>query len=409
MSNDAAILHVDLDAFYASVEMLLDPALVGQPVIVGGLGPRGVVAAASYEARRYGVHSAMPMWHARRACPDGVFRTPRFDQYEAKSREVMAILRSVTPLVEQLSIDEAFLDVHGVRRHLGTGPEVGAHVRERIRAEAGLAASVGVATTKFLAKIASDMAKPDGMLVVEPGTELAFLHPLPVSRLWGVGPKTQAKLERIGATTIADVAALPEQALVASLGAKLGAHLHALAYNHDERAVTPTRDVKSVGAEETFPRDLHERADCNRELLRLADKVSARLRTSEHVARTFTLKVRFGDFSTITRSRTLPEASAMSSVVANVARELLDAIDVGGGIRLLGISASQLGPPPPTQTTLDFGVETTAAAGDHTDDDRRAAMDRAVDAVRERFGVGALRAATLMSPPEARPDEEREH
>jgi DNA polymerase IV len=390
------ILHVDLDAFYASVEVLLDPTLAGKPVIVGGLGPRGVVAAASYEARVYGVRSAMPMARARRACPDAVYLPPRFDQYEAKSREVMAILRSVTPLVEQLSIDEAFLDVSGARRRLGTGREVAQHLRTRLRDETGLTASVGVATTKFLAKVVSDMAKPDGMVVVEPGTELEFLRPLPVSRLWGVGPATLAKLERIGARTVGEVAALPDTALHAAVGKAAGAHLHALAHNVDERAVTPEHVTKSIGAEETFPRDLHERAELHREVVRLADKVTARLRHGGSVARTITLKVRFGTFETITRARTLPEPTATSTVVAAVARELLAPVDVSTGIRLIGISASQLGDPQPAQGVLALH---DAASDDTNRDDRRAAVERAVDEVRDRFGDRAVRAATLVTTP----------
>jgi DNA polymerase-4 len=390
---DAAILHVDLDAFYASVEVLLDPQIAGKPVVVGGLGPRGVVAAASYEARAYGVRSAMPMTRARRACPQAVFLPPRFDQYEAKSREVMAILRSVTPLVEPLSIDEAFLDVGGARRRLGTGREVAVHLRMRILDETGLTASVGVATTKFLAKVVSELAKPDGMIVVEPGTELEFLHPLPVSRLWGVGPATLAKLERIGARTVGDVAALPATALHSAVGNAAGAHLHALAHNIDDRAVTPEHTAKSIGAEETFPRDLHDRDELHREIVRLADKVTARLRHAGHVARTITLKVRFGTFETITRARTLPDATATSTVVAAIARELLAPVDVGAGIRLIGISASQLGDPQPAQGVLALDDDTD----DAHQDDRRVAVDRAVDAVRDRFGDRAVRPATLVS------------
>jgi DNA polymerase IV len=398
---DAAILHVDLDAFYASVEVLLDPGLRGKPVIVGGLGNRGVVAAASYEARAFGVHSAMPMARARRACPNGVFLPPRFEHYEAKSREVMAILRDVTPLVEPLSIDEAFLDVRGARRRIGTGREVAQHIRERVRSETGLAASVGVATTKFLAKVVSDMAKPDGMFVVEPGTELDFLHPLPVSRLWGVGPATLAKLERIGARTVGDVARLPEAAIVAAVGSASGKHLHALAQNHDERAVVTTRVAKSIGAEETFPRDLHERDALHHEIVRLADKVASRLRQSELVARTLTLKVRFGTFETITRSRTVTEPTATSTAIATVARDLLASVDVSAGIRLIGISGSQLVAPQPTQGVLAF--DDTVHDDPAVDDERRAAVERAVDAVRDRFGDRAVRPATLVHAHEEQP------
>ncbi|HWW44220.1 MAG TPA: DNA polymerase IV, partial [Acidimicrobiia bacterium] len=218
MPDAPAILHVDLDAFYASVEQRADPSLRGRPVIVGGLGPRGVVAAASYEARRFGVHSATPMGRARRACPDGVFLAPRFDAYREASVAVMSILRDVTPLVETISLDEAFLDTTGATRRLGTGPEIAAALRARIRAETDLTASVGVGTTKLIAKLASDLAKPDGMLVVEPGTEIAFLAPLDVTRLWGVGPATRRRLERLGVRTVGDLATIPQDALQRALG-----------------------------------------------------------------------------------------------------------------------------------------------------------------------------------------------
>ena len=394
--REASILHVDLDAFFASVEQLDDPALRGRPVVVGGLGNRGVVAAASYEARSFGVHSAMPMARARRACPEGVFLAPRFDRYHAKSHEVMAILRSVTPLVEPLSIDEAFLDVAGARRHLGAGHDVAARLRARLRAETGLAASVGVATTKFLAKLASDMAKPDGLLVVAPGTEERFLTPLPVSRLWGVGPATLRKLHRIGVVTIGDVAKLPVEACVGALGSALGRHVHALAHNDDPREVVPDQEVKSIGAEETFAADLHERAACDRELVQLADKVALRLRRARVAARTVTLKVRFGDFETRTRSRTLPLATDASRLVLETARSLLDEFDTARGIRLLGISASQLGAPPPVQGVLDLD-----GASGEPDGTRRAAAERAADEVRARFGERAVRPAVLVRPVES--------
>ena len=250
---EPSILHVDLDAFYASVEQLDDPKLSGKPVVVGGLGPRGVVAAASYEARRFGVRSAMPMARARRACPDGVFLAPRFDAYRDASRAVMKILRSFTPLVEPIALDEAFLDVAGARRLHGTGPEIAVAIRGRVRDDTGLVASVGAASTKLLAKLASDLAKPDGLLVVEPGEELTFLHPLGVERLWGVGPATRRRLTELGVSTVGELAALPEEVLVGALGNAAGHHLHALAWNRDARPVEPEQVAKSVGHEETFP------------------------------------------------------------------------------------------------------------------------------------------------------------
>ena len=258
------------------MEQLADPTIRGRPVVVGGLGNRGVVAAASYEARRFGIHSAMPMARARRACPDAVFLQPRFDAYSEASAQVMAVLRDVTPLVEPISVDEAFLDVAGARRSLGTGPEIGALLRRRIREETGLSASVGAATTKLLAKLASDMAKPDGMLVVEPGTELEFLHPLPVTRLWGVGPATRKRLDRHRVKTVGDLAKLPEATLLRDLGASAGAHLHALAWNRDDRAVEPDRTLKSIGHEETFAQDRTDLDGLERDALRMADAVATR-------------------------------------------------------------------------------------------------------------------------------------
>ncbi|HVM40818.1 MAG TPA: DNA polymerase IV, partial [Acidimicrobiia bacterium] len=260
-----SILHVDLDAFFASVEQLLDPALRGRPVVVGGTGNRGVVAAASYEARAFGIGSAMPTARARRLCPHAVFVPPRIDVYQGYSERVFAVFADVTPLVEGLSLDEAFLDVAGAAHLFGPGPDVARLIRRRVKDEVGLVCSVGVATTKHLAKLASAAAKPDGLLVVEPGTELEFLHPLPVERLWGVGPATRSRLDRIGVKTVGDLAALGEDALVRALGAAHGRHLHALAHNRDPRPVTPSRPTKSISAEETFARDLVAPGDLDRE------------------------------------------------------------------------------------------------------------------------------------------------
>lgn len=394
--GEASILHLDLDAFFASVEQLLDPALRGRPVIVAGLGPRGVVSAASYEARRFGVHSAMPTVKARRACPAGVFLPPRMREYEARSREVMAIMRSVTPLVEPISLDEAFLDVAGARRLHGSGPEIGALLRRRIRDETGLTASVGAATTKFVAKLASDLAKPDGLLVVEPGRELGFLHPLPVERLWGVGPATLSRLTRMGVKTVGDLAAVPHDALVAGVGRSQGEHLHALAHNVDDRDVVPTRRVKSVGNEETFPVDQYEPRELRREIVRLADRVASRLREAGLAGRTVTLKVRYGDFTTITRSATGREAVDTAAVISRTAHELLASVEVHRGVRLLGISVSQLSEPGASQGVFPLeGLDADVARSDV----RRAAVERAVDHVRRRFGRAAVRPATLLERP----------
>jgi len=396
--TDATILHVDLDAFYASVEQLADPTLRGRPVVVGGLGPRGVVAAASYEARRYGIQSAMPMARARRACPEAAFLAPRFDAYGDASTAVMTILRSYTPLVEPLSLDEAFLDVAGARRLHGDGPEIAGSIRGRVRAETGLAASVGVTTTKLLAKIASELANPDGVLVVAPGSELDVLHSLPVQRLWGVGPATYRRLERLGVRTIGDLAALPEATLVSGLGQAHGRHLHALAWNRDERGVEPEQHAKSIGHEETFPTDITERATLEREVVRLADRVAGRLRRAGSVARTVQLKVRYGDFRTITRSRTLAEPTDLASELARTAGGLLAAVDISGGIRLLGVAAQQLDDAHAVQTALRLDADEDAE-----DPGRRQlhrAVERSVDQVRDRYGDDAVKPARLVPGPE---------
>lgn len=418
MRDVASILHVDLDAFFASVEQLHDPSLRGRPVIVGGLGPRGVVAAASYEARRFGVHSAMPMARARRACPSGAFLPPRFEAYAKASAEVHEIFHATTPLVEPIALDEAFLDVAGVARVHGDAVTIATRVRARIHAETGLTASVGVATTKLVAKIASDEAKPDGMCVVVPGAELAFLHPLPIQRLWGVGPATSAKLHRFAVRTIGDLAMLPEQTLVAALGRAQGAHLLALAQNRDDREVVTTRERKSVGQEETFPRDVLDRAELEGEVLRLADRVGARLRADAIESRTIQLKVRMADFRTLTRSKTLPEPTSSSSVIASVARAALDTLEISEGVRLLGVAAQNLSPAAAQQAVLPFpGVGAAArrvrqgsvgrgrarvnipvggGGEDQADLRARPSLDAAADAVRRRFGEDALGPAGLM-------------
>jgi DNA polymerase-4 len=389
---DPAILHADLDAFYASVEQLDDPSLVGKPVVVGGLGARGVVAAASYEARRFGVRSAMPMVQARRACPNGVFLAPRFEAYQDASAHVMEIFRSFTPLVEPLALDEAFLDVRGAQRRLGTGTEIARDLRARVRSDTGLTVSVGVASTKFVAKLASDLAKPDGLMVVAPGTELDFLHPLPVERLWGVGPATSTVLHRLGLRSVGDLADFGEDALVAALGDAHGRHLHALAHNDDPRAVEPERVLKSVGHEETFPVDHRDRDVLTREVVRLADRTAARLRANGVRGRTVQLKVRFADFRTITRSRTLPSATDLAVDIGTTARALLDGVDVGEGVRLVGVSVQQLvAEGDGAQQALPLGLDAEAPLGD----ERRAALERSIDGVRRRYGEGSVIVARL--------------
>ena len=399
MRDEASILHVDLDAFYASVEQLADPALRGRPVVVGGLGPRGVVAAASYEARRFGVHSAMPMARARRACPEAAFLAPRFDAYGEASTAVMTILRSFTPLVEPLSLDEAFLDVAGARRLHGDGPQIAASIRTRVRAETGLTASVGVTTTKLLAKIASDLAKPDGLLVIPPGTELDVLHPLPVERLWGVGPATRKRLARLDVRTVGDLAAVPEATLVAALGQAHGAHLHALSWNRDARGVDPEQHAKSIGNEETFATDLTDRAALEREVIRLADRVATRLRRAGRVGRTIQLKVRFHDFRTITRSRTIDEPTDLAADISRTAGELLAAVEVGEGIRLLGVTAQQLSDAAAVQTALALDAEEAPVADDPARRGVQRAVERSIEQVRDRYGDDAVMPARLAERP----------
>ena len=395
------ILHVDLDAFYASVEVLENPALAGKPVLVGGTGPRGVVAAASYEARRFGCHSAMPMGRARRLCPQAVVLPPRFDLYAAKSRAVHEIFAAFTPVIEPIALDEAFLDGTNSLRLFGTGADIGAAIRARVRAETGLTASVGVAPNKLLAKLASDDAKPDGMLVVEPGGELAFLHPHPVGRLWGVGPATLARLERFGVETIGDLATIPEASLVDTLGRAHGHQLHELACGRDDRPVEADRETKSIGQEETFPRDVADREVLERVVRRMAERVGTRLREGgvpvegqvqppSIAGRTVTLKVRFPDFRTITRSATLPEPFAVSSEIARQALALLDKVDTSGGVRLLGVSVSNLTAGAAQQASL-FDEEKALDGG--------GAVQSVVDAVRQRFGPDALGSAATLEPP----------
>ena len=402
------ILHVDMDAFFVSVELRRRPELRGQPVVVGGNGPRGVVAAASYEARRYGVHSAMPGAIARRLCPNAVFLPGDHELYSQVSREVQEIFHEATPIVEPLALDEAFLDVTGSLRLLGEGVVIGRHLRGRILAELDLSCSVGVAPNKFLAKLASVAAKPRalasgveagvGVFEVARGHELEFLHPLPVQRLWGVGPATLERLQRLGVTTVGGLAELGEGTLVRALGKASGRHLYALSMGIDERGVEPERAMKSIGHEETFARDLHEQADLRTELVRLTDAVAARLRAAGTGARTVTLKVRFAGFVTITRSATLPSPVATAAAIIGAVGPLLARIDPTTGVRLLGVHASNFGEPIEQLRLDDLFAGTADAvrpagppAGDWTD------ASAAIDAIRERFGTTAIGPASTVT------------
>ncbi len=393
--DEPAILHVDMNAFYASVEVLEDPSLAGKPLIVGGSGDRGVVASCSYEARAYGVHSAMPSARARRLCPGAVFVHSDHRRYAHYSRRIHAVFASFTPLVEGLALDEAYLDVAGALRLFGTGPEIASGVRRRVHEEVGLGCSVGVATSKLVAKLASEAAKPraslrgldpgPGVVVVDSGEELAFLRPLPVSSLPGVGPRTAARLRRLGVSTVGDVADLPLDALAASLGSALGRHLHDLAWGRDDRRVEPERAPKSVGHEETYVHDLVDRDEFGREVVRLSDAVAARLRSSSVAGRTVTVKVRFHDHATITRSQTASDLVQTAPELARLAMALLERVDVGQGVRLLGVSVSNLVAGPARQLSLDDAWSLAWAE-----------TSRAVDEVRSRFGDAAVGPAALL-------------
>jgi len=385
------ILHVDMDAFFVSVELLSRPELRGKPVLVGGTAGRGVVSAASYEARRFGVNSAMPMSVALQRCPNAIVLPGDYRKYREYSDRVMAIFEQMTPLVEPLSIDEAFLDVGGARRLHGTPAEIAWTIRRRVQAETGLTCSIGVAATKYVAKVASGRAKPDGMLVVPATETVAFLHPLPVSALWGVGRVTEESLLRLGLRTVGDVAAMPADALERAVGPSLAHRLGALANGDDPRDVTVHRAEKSIGHETTFGHDLTDPDQIRRALLDLADGVAVRLRRAGVVGKTVVLKLRYGDFRTVTRSRTLAEPTDVARRIYEEAAAALDTLLTDGArIRLIGVRAEQLGP-----------------AGGPTlwdpDEEWREA-ERTIDEVSARFGRGAVRPASLVGRARRAPD-----
>jgi DNA polymerase-4 len=380
----AHILHVDMDAFFASVELLEHPELVGKPVIVGHPSARSVVTAATYEARRFGVNSAMPMAVALRRCPQAIVLEPHYDRYTKYSAIVMDIFRDITPLVEVLGIDEAFLDVAGARRLMGTPWQIGTRIRERVFAETGLRCSVGAAATKYVAKLASSRAKPDGLLVVPEAQTLAFLHPQPISALWGVGAKTAEKLERLGLRTVGDVADIPVEALTRAIGPAMAAHFHALSWGRDPRVVVTDHHEKSIGHERTFEANISDVAELEKEMLRLANGVGTRLRTAGVQARTIALKLRFADFSTISRSRTLAEPTDLGRRIYEEARSLYaESGRTGEPIRLLGVRGEQL-----TGRVADLGL------WDDDGDWREA--EQAVDAIAAKFGRALVRPATLL-------------
>jgi DNA polymerase-4 len=378
------ILHVDLDAFYASVEVLKDPSLRGKPVVVGYEGPRGVVASASYEARTYGIRSAMPSVRAKRLCPDAIFLPSDFAAYRAHSNRFREVLLSHTPFVEPLSLDEAFLDVGGATTLFGEPAAIAAKIRAEVEGEVGVTCSVGVASTKFVAKIASDLCKPDAMLVVPADGVRGFLDPLPVGRLWGVGGKTGETLGRLGIRTIAELGDTPETILTRVLGEQNARHLSALAHGIDDRGVVPYEPPKSIGHEETFERDLDDDEDILRELLSLSGRVAARLREDGYRARTVALKARLANFTTLTRSRTLPDPSDVGADLYRVVGELYRALPgQRRRIRLLGVQATGLIAAGEEQLALLHG-------------ERWGDVERTVDRIDRRFGHGSAMPASLL-------------
>ena len=380
----AHILHLDMDAFFASVELLERPELVGKPVIVGHRSMRSVVTAATYEARKYGINSAMPMSVALRRCPHAIVLEPHFERYTHYSAEVMRLLGEVTPMVEPLSIDEAFLDVAGAVRLLGTPWQIGTRLRERIFSETGLHASVGAAATKYVAKLASSVAKPDGLLIVPAADTIGFLHPQPVSALWGVGGKAEEQLHRLGLRTIGDVAEVPLDALTRAVGPAGAARLHDLAWGRDPRGIDTERLEKSIGHETTFETDVTDPVVVHRTLLALSDGVAVRMRRAGVQARTVAIKLRFEDFSTISRSRTLAEPTDLARRLYEESRSLYDAASEGGRpVRLIGVRGEQL-------------VGAVASLGLWDDDEAWRDTEYAVDAVTTKFGTGAVRPAALL-------------
>lgn len=402
--RERTIVHVDMDAFYVSVELLRRPELVGRPVVVGGTGARGVVAAASYEARRYGVHSAMSSTQARRLCPDAVFLAGDHQHYGDVSAVLHEVFAEFTPVVEPIALDEAFLDVTGALRRGGTGSEIGARLRARVAERTALTCSVGVARNKLLAKLASEAAKPRatptgvepgrGVVEIPVGDELAFLHALPVRALWGVGPRTAERLERRQLRTVGDLAALRREDLVAMLGVAAGRHLWQLARGIDDRSVEANRQAKSIGHEETFAHDLVNVDEVRAEVVRLADAVAARVRRAGVSARTVTLKIRRSDFTTVTRSATPPLPVETGPAIVTALDRLLGDLDIGVGVRLVGVSCSNL-TASAVQLSLDMTGAGTVEGGPSPVAHHDAAQ--AVDRVRDRFGEHAIGPASGLS------------
>ncbi|CAB4757095.1 MAG: DNA polymerase IV [Actinobacteria bacterium] len=384
----ASILHVDMDAFFASVAERDNPELKGKAVVIG-MGVRGVVSAANYEARKFGIHAAMPVGRARRLAPHAIFLPVDMARYQEVSSHIMEIFESFTPWVEPISLDEAFLDVSGVQRLLGTPREIATAIRAKIESQEGITCSVGIAPSKFIAKLASQHCKPNGMLEITADRILTFLHPLPIKAMWGVGPKTAETLERLGLRTIEDIANLPRTTLIRALGEASGASLYELAWGRDYRDVSPQDAEKSISAAETFPQDLDDPTQILTEFLRLTERASARLRDKDLFAKTVSIKVRFADFSTINRSKTLSLPLEGTHEIYEVVKGLYQALKIDRArLRLVGVSLENLSSGAPEQMVL----------GARESGWRQA--DGAIDRARERFGAGSVRPARLIKPTE---------
>jgi len=387
----AAILHVDMDAFYASVAERDDPSLRGKAVVVGA-GARGVVLSANYAARKYGIRAAMPVGRAKRMAPHAIFVTPDHQRYSEVSAKVMEIFDSFTPLVEPISLDEAFLDVTGARKLLGTGREIAVEIRRQVGASEGITCSVGIAPSKFIAKLASGHCKPNGILEIPADRILNFLHPLPVNAIWGVGPKTAETLERLGLRTVADIANLPRATLIRALGQASGASLYELAWGRDYRDVTPNEPDKSISAAETFAQDLDDPEEILREFLRLTEKAAARLREKDFYAKTISIKVRFADFSTISRSKTLPLPIDSTHDIYEIVKALYLALNLDRArLRLVGISLDNLSEAAPEQLLLGARERGWREA------------ETAIDQAKLRFGGGSVRPGRLIKKSSADP------
>jgi len=387
----ATILHVDMDAFYASVAERDDPSLRGKAVVVGA-GARGVVLSANYAARKYGIRAAMPVGRAKRMAPHAIFVTPDHKRYSEVSAKVMEIFDSFTPLVEPISLDEAFLDVTGARKLLGTGREIAVEIRRQVEASEGITCSVGIAPSKFIAKLASGHCKPNGILEIPADRILNFLHPLPVNAIWGVGPKTAETLERLGLRTVADIANLPRATLIRALGQASGASLYELAWGRDYRDVTPNEPDKSISAAETFAQDIDDPEEILQEFLRLTEKAAARLRENNYYAKTISIKVRFADFSTISRSKTLPLPIDSTHEIYEIAKGLYLALNLDRArLRLVGISLDNLSEAAPEQLVLGAREKGWREA------------DTAIDQAKLRFGGGSVRPGRLIKKSSADP------